>query len=100
MTSKAALRRPRIRAREPVPTIVGSQGAWPMSDVLMGTKKPHRRLRWRGWVSAPGRTRTCGQALRRRLLYPLSYGGRLVAAATGALGSVTLPGTRIGLLSP
>jgi site-specific DNA recombinase len=27
-------------------------------------------------VGAPGRTRTCGQALRRRLLYPLSYGGR------------------------
>ena len=26
---------------------------------------------------APGRTRTCGQALRRRLLYPLSYGGRV-----------------------
>lgn len=27
-------------------------------------------------LCAPGRTRTCGQALRRRLLYPLSYGGR------------------------
>lgn len=26
-------------------------------------------------LGAPGRTRTCGQALRRRLLYPLSYGG-------------------------
>ena len=26
-------------------------------------------------VSAPGRTRTCDQPLRRRLLYPLSYGG-------------------------
>lgn len=25
---------------------------------------------------APGRTRTCGQVLRRHLLYPLSYGGR------------------------
>lgn len=33
--------------------------------------------------SAPGRTRTCGQALRRRLLYPLSYGGRCVAVADG-----------------
>lgn len=28
-------------------------------------------------LCAPGRTRTCGQALRRRLLYPLSYGGRV-----------------------
>ena len=28
-------------------------------------------------MGAPGRTRTCGQALRRRLLYPLSYGGRV-----------------------
>jgi hypothetical protein len=27
---------------------------------------------------APGRTRTCGQVLRRHLLYPLSYGGRKV----------------------
>ena len=26
-------------------------------------------------MSAPGRTRTCDQPLRRRLLYPLSYGG-------------------------
>jgi hypothetical protein len=26
-------------------------------------------------TSAPGRTRTCDQPLRRRLLYPLSYGG-------------------------
>lgn len=29
----------------------------------------------RARTRAPGRTRTCGQALRRRLLYPLSYGG-------------------------
>lgn len=38
----------------------------------------------RAETCAPGRTRTCGQALRRRLLYPLSYGGRcggLVRAA-------------------
>jgi hypothetical protein len=26
-------------------------------------------------LGAPGRTRTCGQVLRRHLLYPLSYGG-------------------------
>lgn len=32
-----------------------------------------------GGRSAPGRTRTCGQVLRRHLLYPLSYGGRKVA---------------------
>lgn len=45
--------------------------------------------------SAPGRTRTCGQVLRRHLLYPLSYGGRVVASVTwspGLGGSVTLPG--------
>ncbi|GAA3126309.1 hypothetical protein GCM10010521_11180 [Streptomyces rameus] len=34
----------------------------------------------RAETGAPGRTRTCGQALRRRLLYPLSYGGRWVAS--------------------
>lgn len=34
--------------------------------------------------SAPGRTRTCGQVLRRHLLYPLSYGGRVVAVWPGA----------------
>ncbi|CCB74512.1 protein of unknown function [Streptantibioticus cattleyicolor NRRL 8057 = DSM 46488] len=34
-------------------------------------------------LGAPGRTRTCGQVLRRHLLYPLSYGGR--AGAAGAL---------------
>lgn len=58
-------------------------------------------------MSAPGRTRTCGQVLRRHLLYPLSYGGRVVAGGLepGVGWSVALPGavdhgpgTRIGLL--
>lgn len=32
-------------------------------------------------MGAPGRTRTCGQPLRRRLLYPLSYGGSAITLA-------------------
>ena len=40
-------------------------------------KRPPARTTWSEGVCAPGRTRTCGQALRRRLLYPLSYGGRV-----------------------
>ena len=44
-------------------------------------------------VSAPGRTRTCGQVLRRHLLYPLSYGGRAVDVDHG-------PRTRIGVRVP
>lgn len=47
----------------------------------LGTAKVGHGLTGRNGVprqtgsGAPGRTRTCGQALRRRLLYPLSYGG-------------------------
>ena len=37
-------------------------------------------------MCAPGRTRTCGQVLRRHLLYPLSYGGRVVASAAWSPG--------------
>jgi site-specific DNA recombinase len=53
-------------------------------------------------VGAPGRTRTCGQALRRRLLYPLSYGGLCggLSWCPAGGGSVTLPGTRIGPPAP
>lgn len=49
-------------------------------DVLSVKKPPTREGRTSIGKSAPGRTRTCGQALRRRLLYPLSYGGRMVAS--------------------
>ena len=41
-----------------------------------GTDQEERAPERGGVRGAPGRTRTCGQALRRRLLYPLSYGGR------------------------
>ena len=55
-----------------------------------------RRPPWRGGRTltggAPGRTRTCGQVLRRHLLYPLSYGGRSWSGWDGG-PSVTSPGT-------
>lgn len=58
-------------------------GYWPSSDgtVAVGdTERPAGRIPSGAFSlvagGAPGRTRTCGQALRRRLLYPLSYGGR------------------------
>lgn len=38
---------------------------------------PQGRAGHRTGDGAPGRTRTCGQVLRRHLLYPLSYGGRV-----------------------
>lgn len=38
------------------------------------------------YAKRPGRTRTCGQALRRRLLYPLSYGGRVCGLGRGVPG--------------
>ena len=54
---------------------------------MAGSSVGHRR------DGAPGRIRTCGQLLRRQLLYPLSYGrlvwlqrestGRAVADVTG-----------------
>ncbi len=41
----------------------------------------------------PGRTRTCGQPLRRRLLYPLSYWGAVVRSFDSCLGyPLTLSG--------
>lgn len=44
-----------------------------------------------GRTGTPGRTRTCGQPLRRRLLYPLSYwGGRANAAARSIAGLARL----------
>jgi hypothetical protein len=48
------------------------------------------------FVCAPGRTRTCGQALRRRLLYPLSYGGR-TRSRRWASPLVTMARSRIGV---
>ncbi len=47
--------------------------------VTNGTGSDRRKAlpEGRAETCAPGRTRTCGQALRRRLLYPLSYGGRV-----------------------
>jgi hypothetical protein len=44
--------------------------------------------------SALGRTRTCGQLLRRQLLYPLSYEG--VASATLAVAETCSPGSGEG----
>ncbi|GAB2954170.1 hypothetical protein GCM10023080_011220 [Streptomyces pseudoechinosporeus] len=52
------------RMHDAMPTIARSQG-------------PRPSVRRTDAVGAPGRTRTCGQALRRRLLYPLSYGGQV-----------------------
>src|SRR6185369_17765605 len=41
-----------------------------IGDVLRSATRP-----WICWPCAPGRTRTCDLPLRRRELYPLSYGG-------------------------
>ncbi len=43
-----------------------------LSNPCATTRRPENRVF--SLVSAPGRTRTCGQVLRRHLLYPLSYG--------------------------
>jgi len=45
--------------------------------------------------SAPGRTRTCDQVLRRHLLYPLSY-GRLGTARQGATHGPALADAAVG----
>lgn len=42
---------------------------------LTSKNAPPVRAGAAGRDGAPGRTRTCGQVLRRHLLYPLSYGG-------------------------
>src|SRR5207249_3222039 len=78
------------------------QGAMPVTSRGPALRPATQRVRTDA-VGAPGRTRTCGQALRRRLLYPLSYGGRVCGRCRGCPGvgrSVTLPGTRIGLPRP
>ena len=83
-----------------LPVIIGEgSGAWRVAVKRALTSKNALPREGRG-LCAPGRTRTCGQALRRRLLYPLSYGGRMwwprTCSPRGGR-SVTLPGTRIGL---
>ena len=65
---------------------------------LVPVRAPHtltskKTLPKEGLESAPGRTRTCGQVLRRHLLYPLSYGGRAVDVDHG-------PRTRIEVRVP
>ena len=61
----------------PVRRALRARGAWPRTAAGPDMKRPPARTTWSEGVCAPGRTRTCGQALRRRLLYPLSYGGRV-----------------------
>ena len=45
-------------------------------------------------AGAPGRTRTCDRPLRRRLLYPLSYGGSALTLAN----SPSKNGQQLGVL--
>lgn len=96
------------RRGDPAPVArSSSDGSIAVGVVVTTTKRPGGEIPsgafWLVAGCAPGRTRTCGQALRRRLLYPLSYGagcGGLSSWCPGGGLSVTLPETRIGLPHP
>lgn len=51
-------------------TTGGSQAAWSHSDAHPDIKEPLARFRRKRVLRAPGRTPTCGQALRRRVVGP------------------------------
>src|SRR3954447_13464499 len=68
----------RSHARRPPSTAVASET---IGGALTGKSRLFGGV-WAGADGAPGRDRTCDQPLRRRLLYPLSY-GRLAPLRSG-----------------